>query len=108
VGDREAAREYLDDARARFVALGIAAAERSVAAQLDSLDSQAAARYPAGLSAREVEVLRFVVAGRTNREIADLLSLSERTVNNQVAHILAKANTENRAAAAFALRLNLA
>jgi DNA-binding CsgD family transcriptional regulator len=108
-GDHEVARGLLGDARARFAALGMVAAERRVAAQLDVLGPQAAARYPAGLSAREVEVLRLVVAGRTNREIADLLSLSERTVNNHVAHILAKTNTENRAAAAaFALRQGLA
>jgi DNA-binding NarL/FixJ family response regulator len=47
------------------------------------------------------------VARQTIREIAELLSLSERTVNDHVAHILTKTNTENRAAA-FALRQGLA
>jgi predicted ATPase/DNA-binding CsgD family transcriptional regulator len=65
--------------------------------------------YPAGLSAREVEVLRLVAAGKTNREIAEMLFLSIPTVNNHVAHILTKTETANRAeAAAFALRYGLA
>ena len=63
----------------------------------------AAPAYPAGLSAREVEVLRFVADGLTNREIADALSLSERTVQTHVRSILTKTDTPNRtAAAAFA------
>jgi DNA-binding CsgD family transcriptional regulator len=64
---------------------------------------------PAGLSPREVEVLRLVVDGRTNREIAHHLVLSERTVPVHVRNILTKTNSTNRAAAAaFALRHGLA
>jgi DNA-binding CsgD family transcriptional regulator len=63
---------------------------------------------PAGLSAREVEVLRLVAQGKTNREIAESLTLSERTVINHVSHIFDKTGTDNRAgAAAFALRNGL-
>ena len=63
----------------------------------------------AGLTAREVEILRLVAAGRSDREIADALVLSARTVSNHVAHILLKTGADNRAAAvAFALRHGLA
>jgi DNA-binding CsgD family transcriptional regulator len=63
----------------------------------------------AGLSAREVEVLRLVAAGRTNREIAGALVLSENTVARHLTHIFTKTGVENRAGAtAFALRHGLA
>ena len=64
--------------------------------------------YPAGLSAREVEVLRLIVGGLANHEIAARLTISSNTVLRHVSHILAKTGTENRAAAAvFALRHGL-
>jgi DNA-binding NarL/FixJ family response regulator len=54
-------------------------------------------------SAREVEVLRLVTIGRSNKEIARALSLSDNTVANHVRNILAKTETANRTeAAAFA------
>ena len=62
----------------------------------------------AGLSRREVEVLTLVAAGCTNRDIAERLVLSERTVINHVTHILNKLGTDNRAgAAAAAMRLGI-
>jgi DNA-binding CsgD family transcriptional regulator/tetratricopeptide (TPR) repeat protein len=65
--------------------------------------------YPAGLSDREVEVLCLVAQGRTNREIATALVLSEKTVARHLTHIFTKLNVENRAGAvAFALRHGLA
>ena len=80
----------------------------ALAARLDRA-MDAAPAYPAGLSAREVEVLRLVAAGQTNREIADALFLSEHTVRVHVRNILTKTDTDNRAAAtAFALRHGLA
>jgi DNA-binding CsgD family transcriptional regulator len=67
-----------------------------------------ATTYPAGLSAREVEILRHVAAGRANRDIAATLSLSEHTVRAHVRHIFTKTGTENRAAAtAFAFHHHL-
>jgi DNA-binding CsgD family transcriptional regulator len=61
-------------------------------------------RSPAGLTAREVEVLRLVAAGCTNEEIAATLGVSIKTVINHVTHILTKTNLSNRtAAAAFAV-----
>lgn len=65
--------------------------------------------YPAGLTAREVQVLRLVVQGLTNTEIADTLGLSEKTIAHHLTHIFNKTITENRAAAvAFAFRHGLA
>jgi DNA-binding NarL/FixJ family response regulator len=60
--------------------------------------------YPAGLTGREVEVLRHVASGLSNRRIAELLSISEKTVRNHVEHIYTKAGVSNRTAAGlFAL-----
>jgi DNA-binding NarL/FixJ family response regulator len=65
-------------------------------------------RYPAGLSAREVEVLALLVEGLSNREIADRLSVSHRTVMNHVSSILGKLGVTSRTAAAtVALREGL-
>ena len=108
----------------RAAALSLLAEVRAICTPLDAKPALARAEalaarvsaatspppaYPAGLSAREVEVLRLVAAGRTDREIAAALSLSERTVNNHLTHILTKTASDNRtAAAAFALRHGLA
>jgi DNA-binding CsgD family transcriptional regulator len=74
----------------------------ALAARLAAMEDTPPA-YPAGLSAREVEVLRLVAAGRSNRAIADALFLAPGTVGIHVTHILAKTNTTNRTeAAAFA------
>jgi DNA-binding NarL/FixJ family response regulator len=63
----------------------------------------------ATLTPRELEVLRLVAAGYTNREIAAALHVSHRTVHNHLAHIFSKTDSPNRAAAtAFALRHGLA
>jgi DNA-binding CsgD family transcriptional regulator/pimeloyl-ACP methyl ester carboxylesterase len=69
----------------------------------------AAGGYPDGLTPREVEVLRLVAAGRSNREIAEGLVLSERTVARHVTNIYGKTNAGSRAeATAYALRHGLA
>ena len=65
--------------------------------------------YPAGLTAREVGVLRLAAKGLTNAEIAQELKLSEKTIAHHLTHIFNKTNSENRAAAAaFAIRHDLA
>jgi DNA-binding CsgD family transcriptional regulator len=62
-------------------------------------------RRPDRLSDRELEVLRLVAQGRTNRDIAAALVLSEKTVTNHLTSIFAKTGVENRAAAtAYAFR----
>jgi DNA-binding NarL/FixJ family response regulator len=53
-----------------------------------------------GLTSREVEVLRLICGGLTNREIGDRLSLSERTAQTHVQNILRKLKVGTRAAAA--------
>ena len=64
---------------------------------------------PNRLSAREVEVLRLIAAGKTNQEIADALFISFSTVASHVRHIFDKANVCNRAeATSFAYRHRLA
>ncbi len=61
--------------------------------------------FAAGLSAREVEVLRLIAAGRSNRQIAAALCISANTVSHHLRNIFAKTATANRTeAAAFAYR----
>jgi DNA-binding CsgD family transcriptional regulator len=77
--------------------------------RLDALAGASPAPAPEGLTAREMEVLRLLAQGMTNRQIADALVLSERTVVNHVSHIFTKIGVEHRSAAtAFALRRGLA
>jgi DNA-binding CsgD family transcriptional regulator len=106
-----AATDLLAEVRAICIPLGALPA----LARADALAARLAGTravtpaFPAGLSAREVEVLGLLAAGKSNREIAATLFLSEHTVRVHVTHILTKTGTENRAAAtAFALRHGLA
>ena len=63
---------------------------------------------PAGLTAREVEVLRLLARGLSNKEIAVALFISAKTVANHVEHIYAKIDASTRAAAGlFAMRHGL-
>ena len=104
--DRERAASLLDEALAAAREIGMAAlAERAAALREEAGRASGRARYPAGLSQREVEVLRLVAAGRGNREIAEALFVSHNTVANHVRSILTKTNTANRTeAAAFAVQ----
>ena len=110
-GDRERASQLLDEALGASRELGMAA----LTARADGLARTLAparrvlpVRYPAGLSRREVEVLKLVALGKANREIGARLFLSPNTVANHVRSILTKTNAANRAeAAAFAVRNSL-
>jgi DNA-binding CsgD family transcriptional regulator len=104
--DRARAAGLLDEAFAAGQALGMRAlAERAAALREQPLPPAGKDAYPAGLSRREVEVLRLVAAGKGNREIAARLFVSPNTVANHVRSILTKTNTANRTeAAAFAVR----
>jgi HD-GYP domain-containing protein (c-di-GMP phosphodiesterase class II) len=63
---------------------------------------------PAGLTQREVEVLKLVARGLSNKEIAERLVISPKTVSNHVEHIYAKIDASTRAAAGlFAMRHGL-
>ncbi len=84
--------------------------ERVVAMQQQAQSQpEAIPAYPDGLTPREVEVLRLITDGKTDRGIAEELFLSTRTVTTHVRNILNKTNAANRAeAAAYALRNGLA
>jgi len=70
--------------------------------------SLAPARHPDGLTAREVEVLREIAAGHTNREIAERLVIGEATVKTHVNNIFAKTGARDRAqAVVYAVRHGL-
>ena len=102
LGDEEAFALELDAARAVFDELGAAP---DVAA-VDSFAGVAADTH--GLSARELEVLRLVAAGRSNREIASALVISEHTVARHVQNIFRKLGVPSRtAASAFAYEHDL-
>jgi len=94
LGDDDTAELELDAARDAFEQLG-------AAPDLARLDTSQGDRH--GLSARELEVLRLVAAGKTNREIASALVVSEHTVARHVQNIFGKLRVSSRtAAAAFA------
>jgi HD-GYP domain-containing protein (c-di-GMP phosphodiesterase class II) len=64
--------------------------------------------HPAGLSEREIEVLRLIARGCTNRDVSGRLSISPKTVGHHVAHIYAKIGVTTRPAAAlFAMEHDL-
>ena len=71
-----------------------------------TLETPSAGRRPApaahGLSAREIEVLRLVAAGRSNGEIGDQLFITRKTAGVHVTHILDKLGVSNRVEAAMA------
>ena len=91
LGDDDTAELETAAARRVFEALGAAPA-------LADLDGGAAGSSH-GLSPRELEVLHHVVGGRTNREIADQLGISERTVDRHVSNLYTKLDVSTRAAA---------
>jgi len=64
--------------------------------------------WPAGMTTREVEVLRLLARGLTNRGIAQTLCLTESTVHNHVLHVYDKIGASTRAGATlFAMQLDL-
>lgn len=105
LGDHDTAEMELDAAGRVFAELGAVPA----LAQVRKLAAAAAPWAGAGLTAREGEVLRLVASGATNREIADTLVISEKTVARHAANIFTKLGVSTRAAAtAYAHRHGLA
>jgi ATP/maltotriose-dependent transcriptional regulator MalT len=103
-GDEDDARLELRAALAAFERLGAA---RDAAKASDLLGGPAA--RPGGLTAREAEVLGLVASGKTNRDIAVELVISEHTVARHLQNIFGKLGVTSRsAAAAFAYEHDLA
>ena len=99
LGDADAAALELETAHEIFAQLGAAP---------DLARSRPPAGATHGLSVRELEVLRFVAAGKSNREIASTLVISEHTVARHLQNIYAKLGVSSRAAAtAFAFEHEL-
>ncbi len=109
-GDRQQAAALLDQVAATARELGICGlGERAGTLRAAALAAPLSPAWPAGLTDREVEVLRLITAGRTNRAIAQALFISPNTVLHHVSSIFAKLGVANRAeAAAYATRLGLA
>jgi DNA-binding CsgD family transcriptional regulator len=99
LGDRDAAALELEAARAGFESLGAAT---------DLARLARASPETHGLSARELQVLRLVAEGRTNRQIAAELVVSEHTVARHLQNIFGKLGVSSRTAAtAFAFERHL-
>ena len=92
LGDSDSAAMELDAARWTFENLG-------ALPDLTRLDSGTTSSPASGLTAREVEVIRMLAAGKTNRTIATELTLSEKTVARHVSNIFLKLGLSSRAAA---------
>ena len=93
LGDAESANRELDAAQSAFQALGAALDAKAV-------DAERRAALPNGLTEREAQVLALVATGSTNREIAEALFLSPKTVARHVSNIFAKAGVTTRTGAA--------
>jgi ATP/maltotriose-dependent transcriptional regulator MalT len=94
-GDQDGRRLELDAARKLFTRLGAEPCLARVAAQFERVT-----RRPAGsLSDREVQVLHLLAAGKTNRDIAEALFISEKTVARHVSNIFDKLGVSSRAGA---------
>ncbi len=101
--ERRAHREALSAARVADELRAEARAKRLDAGVVDAvvsvLDGAPAARRKTALTERELEVLRLVAAGKTNKEIAVILGLSAKTVQHHVAHAYEKIGVYSRAGA---------
>lgn len=95
LGDRAGASLELDAAKAVFQRLGAAPDVMRVEALTERLPEQRAHR----LSQRELEVLRLIAAGKTNKAIASTLCLSEKTIERHVSNLFTRLGVRSRAAA---------
>jgi DNA-binding CsgD family transcriptional regulator len=109
-GDRQQATALLHEALLTARELGMHALEERIIARTaaPATPSKTLPVYPNDLSQREVDVLRLIAVGKSNREIADSLFISLNTVATHVRNILTKTNSANRTeAAAYAMRHGL-
>jgi DNA-binding CsgD family transcriptional regulator len=93
LGDLDAAAMELDAAEETFVELGAAPDAAAVARQ------RSRAALPDGLTPRQTQVLALVAEGRSNRQVAAALVLSEKTIERHLSNIFAKLNLTSRTAA---------
>ena len=104
LGDEEGAALEIDAARSGFERLGA----KPDLARLESLAKRAPSGPAHRLTPRELQVLRLVATGETNKAIAARLSLSEKTIDRHVSNIFTKLDVPSRTAAtAFAYRHRL-
>ena len=111
-GDRAKALSLLDESRSISTELGMRALMERVATHPARAGSRGRRRerpfapnYLDGLTRRELEVLRHLAVGESNRQIARELYLSVRTVERHITNIYAKIDARGRAdATAYALR----
>jgi ATP/maltotriose-dependent transcriptional regulator MalT len=104
LGDLDGSQMELDAARIAFGRLGAAPDAARLANMIPMTSTETSHR----LSPRELQVLRLVAAGRTNKAIANELVLSEKTIDRHVSNILTKLDVPSRAAAtAFAYEHHL-
>ncbi|HSQ31121.1 MAG TPA: response regulator transcription factor [Gemmatimonadaceae bacterium] len=104
LNDKDTADMELTTAREIFRRLGAAPDLRRV----ESLMSARSNRTASDLTAREIQVLRLIATGKTNRAIAASLGISEKTVARHVSNLFIKLGLSTRAAAtAYAFRHNL-
>jgi DNA-binding CsgD family transcriptional regulator len=104
LGDEDGAGLEIDAARSVFERLGAT----PDLARIDSLLKGAPCGHAHRLTPRELQVLRLVATGETNKAIASKLSLSEKTIDRHVSNIFAKLDVPSRtAAAAFAYQHKL-
>ncbi len=108
-GDREKSRSLLDESLSISTELGMRPLmERVVALQERGEAQPETPDYPNGLSQREVEVLRLLALGKSNREIGDELVITEGTVRRHVSNVYDKIGVSNRTEATrYALREGL-
>ncbi len=108
--DREKAMSLLDEFLAISSVLGMRPLMERAQDRRDRIGSTApeTSDYPSGLSQREVEVLRLLALGKSNREIGGELVITEGTVRRHVSNVYQKIGASNRSeATSYALREGL-
>lgn len=105
--DRARVRSLIDEGDSLADAIGLAPLRRMFESLRERLATRRGGRpeYPSGLTEREVEVLQLVAAGKSNREVAQALTISEHTAARHVSNIFSKIGATNRSeATAYAIR----
>lgn len=115
---RAGARGYLTkDARSAEISAAIATVQRGDAhfdpaiqrRLMEAVPAAPAPSLPDGLTPRETDVLRLIVAGRSNVEIAERLFITQATVKTHINNLFAKTGVRDRApAVTYAFRHGLA